>query len=80
MARTIAIGGTDVQSGTLIVESSTALPTGSSLIVGVGASQLFGSSLQAAPIAGEVQAVPEPGTMVLLLAGAALLAMFRKRR
>ncbi len=73
-------GGTDVQSGTLIVESSTALPTGSSLIVGVGASQLFGDSLQAAPIAGEVQAVPEPGTMVLLLAGGALWAMFRKRR
>ena len=71
-------GGTNVQSGTLIAESPAALPNGSSLSVGAGASQLFGSGLTGSPIVSNVtavlavsgvSAVPEPGTLALLLAG-----------
>ena len=65
-------GSTNVQAGTVIVESPTGLPNGSSLNVGDGASQLFGSSVIASPIvsnASAVSAVPEPGTLALLLAG-----------
>ena len=65
-------GATNVQAGTLIVESPTALPNGSSLTVGAGASQLFGSAVIGSPIvsnASAVSAVPEPGTLALLLAG-----------
>ena len=50
-------GGTNVQSGTLIVESPTALPNGSSLTVGAGASSLFGSSLIGSPIVSNLSAV-----------------------
>ena len=71
-------GGTNVQSGTLIAESPTALPNGSSLSVGAGASSLFGASLTGSPIVGNasavsagsgVSAVPEPSTLALLVAG-----------
>ena len=70
-------GGTNVQAGTLIAESPTALPNGSSLSVGAGASQLFGAAEIGSPIVGNesvsggrgAAAVPEPGTLALLLAG-----------
>ena len=68
-------GATNVQAGTLIAETPTALPNGSSLIVGAGASQLFGSAVTGSPIVSNpsagsaVSAVPEPGTLALLLAG-----------
>ena len=73
-------GGTTVNSGTLIVANPSALPDGSSLTVGTGASSIFGSAA-GAPVTSSVAtaAVPEPGTLALLIAGAALLAMFRKR-
>ena len=74
-------GGTDVEAGTLIVESSTALLNGSSLSVGPGVTHLFGASLQAAPVASDVQAVPEPGTLVLLgVAGIVVAAAAWRRR
>jgi autotransporter-associated beta strand protein len=72
-------GGTYVEAGTLEITSAGGLPSGSALSVGADASQLFGTAMQAAP-AGDMQAVPEPGTLALLITGAALLAMFRKRR
>jgi fibronectin-binding autotransporter adhesin len=59
-------GQTVVNAGTLVVDSTTALPDGTSLIVGQGASSLFAPAV-AGPAAA-VSAVPEPGTLVLLLA------------
>jgi autotransporter-associated beta strand protein len=57
-------GGTFVDAGTLVVDSVSALPNGSSLTVGLGASSLF------APVAEtpRATAVPEPGTFMLLIA------------
>jgi fibronectin-binding autotransporter adhesin len=62
-------GGTFVNGGTLIVESPTSLLDGSSLIVGQGASSLFAPAVAgpAAAVSG-ASAVPEPGTIALLLA------------
>jgi fibronectin-binding autotransporter adhesin len=64
-------GGTIVDAGTLIVDSATALPDGSSLTVGQGASSLF------APVAARpaVAAVPEPGALALLAVVAMLVAV-----
>jgi fibronectin-binding autotransporter adhesin len=70
-------GGTIVNAGTLVVDTSTALPDGSSLFVGQGASSEFSfapagtmyswsTAISAAPAG--VVAVPEPGTLVLLAA------------
>jgi fibronectin-binding autotransporter adhesin len=74
-------GDTIVDSGSLIVESPDSLPAGSNLLVGLGASSIF------APVAGASlaasQAVPEPGTLALLLAAfwsAAACCRFSKRR
>jgi autotransporter-associated beta strand protein len=70
------MGGTTVDSGTLVLASPAALADGSSLAVGQGASSLFAPAIAgvavAAPLAGSsaVTAVPEPGTLALLLAGA----------
>jgi fibronectin-binding autotransporter adhesin len=64
-------GETDVDAGTLIVTSPSALLAGSNLSVGPGASAIFGVAQPAAAPAGAV-AVPEPGTLELLVA--ALLA------
>jgi fibronectin-binding autotransporter adhesin len=61
-------GGTVVNSGTLFVESATALPDGSSLTVGQGALSLFAPvAAPAIEAASGVTAVPEPGTIMLLL-------------
>ena len=82
-------GGTSVMAGTLIVESSAALLEGSSLIIGVGASP-FGFSTAAAPVDGRQSAsaspgdtslaVPEPATLLLLLAGGFLAVFVTRRR
>jgi autotransporter-associated beta strand protein len=79
-------GGTTVNAGTLIVTSNTALPNGSSLTVGAGGAVIFDpSQVTAAPTtvstaSPEVQAVPEPGTLALLIAGlAAGFAIWRRR-
>jgi autotransporter-associated beta strand protein len=72
-------GGTSVEAGTLIVGSATALADGSSLTVGQGASSLFapaiaGPAVVAAEVSG-VAAVPEPGTLALLIAAIASAAV-----
>ncbi len=81
-------GGTSLMAGTLIVDSSAALLEGSGLIVGAGAST-FGFSTAAAPLSGGQSsaalpggmsvAVPEPATLLLLIAGG-FLAIFVVRR
>ena len=73
-------GGTVVEAGTLIVSDHDALPSGTSLTVGADASQLFGGSLQAAAMAGDMQAVPEPGTLALLAAAVCSAAVYRHIR
>jgi autotransporter-associated beta strand protein len=82
-------GGTNVNAGTLEVLNSSALPEGTSLTVGASAPLLFGDSLQAAPpghhvpMVGDVQAVPEAGTLALLgaaVCGAAIYRGIRSRR
>jgi autotransporter-associated beta strand protein len=67
------MGGTYVNSGTLIATADGAIPNGSSLYVGAGASGLFASSVvpEYSPVAAathDVVAVPEPGTIALLIA------------
>ncbi len=66
-------GGTTVNEGTLVVTSSTALPDGTSLTVGAGGTFVFDPSLSlgGAPVAASaaVTAVPEPGTLALLVVG-----------
>jgi autotransporter-associated beta strand protein len=70
-------GGTDVESGKLILASSDALLEGSSLTVGANGESIFRGSLPrtAAP-------VPESGTLLLLsVAGiVAAAATWRRRR
>ena len=81
-------GGTNVEAGTLIVASNSALLDGSSLTVGAGGVFVFDPSQY---VAGSVQhlsqgsqvvsPVPEPGTLALLLAGVIVgLAAWRRRR
>jgi autotransporter-associated beta strand protein len=77
-------GGTTVTAGILEFENRAALPSGSSLTVGSGASLLFDSafSLSAAASIPDSQAatvapVPEPGTLVLLLAALCSAAIYR---
>jgi autotransporter-associated beta strand protein len=68
-------GGTNVYAGTLIATSPTAIPDGSALSIGVGGTFVVGSSqVLAAPSDAAVSAVPEPGTLVLFVAVAAVAA------
>jgi len=63
-------GGTNVNAGMLIVTSSTALPSGTSLTVGAGGTFIFDPSLAGAPAAASsIATVPEPGTLILRVAG-----------
>lgn len=77
-------GGTVVNAGMLYVTNSAALPSGTSLTVGAGATFVFGSSVAAVPIAASplaVTAVPEPSTFAILGVGAlGLLARAWRRR
>jgi hypothetical protein len=57
-------GGTFVRDGTLIVETASSFPDGSSLTIGADASSLF----RRAGSPAEPAAVPELGTLALLLA------------
>jgi autotransporter-associated beta strand protein len=59
-------GGTTVNAGKLFVTNPSALADGSNMSVGANASQFFAGSLQTAPVAGDVQAAPEPSTLALL--------------
>jgi autotransporter-associated beta strand protein len=74
--------GTIVTAGTLIVTENTALPDGTSLTVGAGGTLTFDRSAAGYPVAktAVAAAVPEPGTLALLIAAGALSAMYRKRR
>ena len=79
-------GATNVLAGTLILDSLTALPDGTSLTIGAGGASIFGFSQAAAapldvPANSPINPVPEPGTVALLLAAAALgLATWIRRR
>jgi len=65
----------------LVVTNSNAFPSGTTLIAGAGGTFIFDPSSAGSPVMNSAAAaVPEPGTLVLLIAGAALLAMYRKRR
>ena len=85
--------GTLVNAGTLIVENPNGIPNGSSLTVGAGAASLFaapvaegmvlgGLEVPAAAVGGSSAAatspVPEPGTLVLLVAAVAGAALCRR--
>ncbi|MGO9109515.1 MAG: beta strand repeat-containing protein [Thermoguttaceae bacterium] len=75
-------GGTIVESGTLVATTAYALPSGTILTVGAGGMFVFDPSAAGSPVSNSAVAVavPEPGTLVLLIAGAALVTMYRKRR
>ncbi len=76
-------GGADTLSGTLIVASAYALPDGSSLTVGARGMSMFDAAASAdvpSPLAGAggAAAVPEPGTLLLLLAAVAFGLVARR--
>ena len=73
-------GGTNVLGGTLIVDSSKALPAGTSLTVGTRADSAFGPVEEAARTfaPGGAVSVPEPSTLAMLGMGA-LALMWRAR-
>jgi fibronectin-binding autotransporter adhesin len=79
-------GGTSVFGGTLIVQNSTAIASGTSLTVGSSASWEFGGVVPAsatsggpgAPAARQEMAVPEPATLMLLLAAICTVAIYRR--
>ena len=75
-------GGTIVTAGTLEITSGSALPDGTNLTIGTGGTLIFDPSAADTPVENSAAAVavPEPGTLALLIAGAALLAMYRRRR
>ena len=80
-------GGTDVVSGTLVAATADAIPDDTSLTIGAGGTFIFDPSQAAAPVvgsaiaAGSASAVPEPGTLVLLVVGAlAAFIAWRRRR
>jgi len=70
-------GGTFVNAGILAVTSSSALPDNGSLTVGAGGTLIFDPSFSGSPIVASavsamsspVSPVPEPSTLVLLMAG-----------
>jgi autotransporter-associated beta strand protein len=73
-------GGTNVLSGTLVVQSSAGIFAGSNLTVGADAAAVFGSPLEGG--AAVPAPVPEPGSVALLLAalgGAAVYGRSRRR-
>ena len=80
-------GGTAVDAGRLIVASETALPGGSSLVVGAGGTFIFDPSAGSTPVTGGalpngagLAAVPEPGSLGLLGLAAMVAAAAACRR
>jgi autotransporter-associated beta strand protein len=75
-------GGTFVTEGTLIVTNSAAIPDNSNLYVGTP-DAIFAPVVSSAPVsaapAAVVAAVPEPGTLALMVVGALLLLLRRCR-
>ena len=77
-------GGTCVEQGTLIANTNGAIPDQSGLIVGAGGTFIFdptvtGAALANSSPAGAVAAVPEPGTIALLLAALWSAAIYCRR-
>ena len=77
-------GGTQVAGGTLYIVASDSLPQGTSLAVGAGGTLIFDPMASASPIepaaSTGVAAVPEPGTLAILLAGIGFHLAFRRVR
>ena len=71
-------GGTIVDDGTLIVTNANAIEDGTNLTV--GNANAFAPVIPNLPSSPSVAPVPEPSTLALLVAGAALMAIYRKRR
>ncbi len=77
-------GGTTVNGGILEIETEDALPAGQALTINAGGTLIFNPAA-GAPLAlsagPQVAAVPEPGTLALLIAGLAVgSAAWRRRR
>jgi autotransporter-associated beta strand protein len=72
-------GGTFVNSGTLVVDSPSAIASGTNLTVG-SSTTLFNAPTVPGGIEGAAVAVPEPGTLALLAAGIAVAAFRVARR
>ena len=77
-------GGTNVFAGTLTVTNPNALANGTSLTVAAGGTFVFDPLASSSPVADHatspLAAVPEPGTLVLLLAAGVTLATLLRRR
>ena len=80
-------GGTVVEQGTLIAADTGAIPNSSALVIGAGGTFVFDPTAAGAPLSDSSQArpagvetVPEPGTIVLLLAALVVgLGAWRRR-
>lgn len=82
-------GGTVVEAGTLIAATGGAVPGGTSLTIGAGGTFIFDPSANAVPAvvfpsasaSSPVSAVPEPGTLALLIVGLVVgFAAWRRRK
>ena len=79
------MGGTTIETGTLVAVLPASLPDGTSLTVAAGATFDFDPSLAAPPVEGSspttlrASAVPEPHAVVLLATGFLVLASWRRK-
>ena len=79
-------GGTFADDGILVAATASAIPAGGALTVGAGGTFIFDPTAAGGPVemglsAAGVAAVPEPGTLALLAAGAVLgFAAWRRKK